>query len=97
MTTHAAVPRTPISDAQVRAVARVSGRIVAIHVEPAGTAPTLTARIEDGTGRIDAVFMGRRGIDGIEPGAVVALEGRVCSAEPVARIYNPRYELQWRG
>lgn len=96
MTVHAPHPTVPMADVQARSVARVRGRIVAIHVEPAGSAPRLIARVEDGTGRMDAVFMGRRGIDGIEPGSTVALEGRVCAGEPVPRIYNPRYELLWR-
>jgi hypothetical protein len=85
-----------IADLQPRTVARVEGRIVAIQIEPAGAAPTLIAHVEDATGRLDAVFMGRRGIDGIEPGCVLALEGRVCVAQGRSRMYNPRYELQWR-
>lgn len=96
MTVHAPGYTVPMADVEARSVARVRGRIVAIHVEPAGAAPRLTARVEDGTGRIDAVFIGRRGIDGIEPGSIVVLEGRVCIGEPVPRIYNPRYELLWR-
>jgi len=69
-----------IADLQPRTVARVEGRIVAIQIEPAGAAPTLIAHVEDATGRLDAVFM----------------EGRVCVAQGRSRMYNPRYELQWR-
>lgn len=84
---------TPIADAKPRAYARVAGRIVWVQVEPSDAAPQLTARIEDGTGRMDAVFQGRRAIAGIEPGRKVVLEGRVCAALAVPLMYNPRYEL----
>ena len=83
-----------ISSVRTREVATVEGRVVAITVEPRDAAPSLVARVDDGTGRIDAVFMGRRAIAGIEPGARVALAGRVCAAEAAPRLYNPRFELR---
>ena len=82
-----------IADAVAREVATVSGRIVSLQVEPHDAAPQLTARLDDGTGRIDAVFMGRRAIPGIEAGAHVTLKGRVSHAEAMPRIYNPQYWL----
>lgn len=85
---------TAISDLHPRDMATVEGRIVAITVVPQDSAPRLTARIDDGTGRIDAVFMGRRAIAGIEPGARVCVAGRVCEAEAAPRLYNPRFEIR---
>jgi len=85
-----------ISEVALRAIARVEGRVGSVHIEPAGVAPTLIARVDDGTGELDAVFMGRRSIDGIEPGRALAVEGRVSMANGRLRMYNPRYELQWR-
>lgn len=82
-----------IAQAPVRSRVRIRGTIVAIRVEPAGVAPNLTARVEDSTGRIDAVFMGRRAIAGIEPGRHIELEGTVSATESLARLFNPRYEL----
>lgn len=84
---------TQIADAQARSYARVEGRIVWVQVEPSDAPPQLIARIEDKTGRMDAVFQGRRAIAGIEPGRHVVLEGRVCEAIAVPLMYNPRYEL----
>ncbi len=77
----------------VRAIARLRGRIVSIEVEPLDAPPQLTVRIQDSWGRLDAIFMGRRSIPGIEPGAVVAVEGRVCESESIPRLFNPKYEL----
>ena len=85
---------TPIRDLHTRDVVTVEGRIIAITVEPKDAAPRLTARIDDGTGRLDAVFMGRRAIAGIEPGARVCVAGRVCAAEAAPRLYNPRFEIR---
>lgn len=86
-----------IAEVPARVIAQIEGRIVSIHVEPADVAPTLVARVDDGTGQLDAVFLGRRSIDGIEPGRVLALEGRVSVANGRPRIYNPRYELKWQN
>lgn len=85
---------TSIAALTPREVATVEGRIVAITVEPRDAAPSLVARIDDGTGRLDAVFMGRRAIAGIEPGARVSVSGRVCETEASPRVYNPRFELR---
>ncbi|WP_084103546.1 OB-fold nucleic acid binding domain-containing protein [Demequina sp. NBRC 110056] len=89
-----AAPVTTVGAVTVREVAAVEGRIVSVTIEPRDAAPQLTARIDDGTGRIDAIFMGRREIAGIEPGARVTIEGRVCSDEAGLRVYNPRFELR---
>lgn len=84
---------TPMSEVRPRDVVAVRGRIVSIQVEPRDAAPTLTARVDDGTGRVEAVFMGRRAIAGVEPGAKIRLEGRVCESDALLRLYNPRFEL----
>ncbi len=76
-----------------RTVARVRGRVVAVQVEALDAPARVTARIQDHWGRLDAVFMGRRSIPGVEPGAVLEVEGRVCEAESGPVVYNPRYVL----
>jgi RecG-like helicase len=88
-------PLTPVTieSAAPRSYAQVAGRIVWVQVEPSDAPPQLTARVEDATGRIDAVFMGRRTIPGIEPGREVVLEGRVSDAQVIATMFNPRYTL----
>lgn len=82
-----------IADATPRASAKVSGRVVAVRVEPRDAPPSFGVQLDDGTGRIDAVFMGRRVIPGIEPGAHVEIEGTVCAAQALPRMFNPRYAL----
>lgn len=82
-----------IADAVPGTLARLAGRVVAITVEPKGAPPALTATLDDGTGQIDAEFLGRREIPGIETGRLMVVEGRVCADGPRPRIYNPWYEL----
>lgn len=87
----------PIRDARPREVASVSGRIVSIRVEPNDAPPAFTVRVDDGTGRLDAVFMGRRDVPGLAPGGSITLEGMVCATQSLPRMYNPRYTLMERS
>ena len=84
---------TRIADALPRKAARVSGRVAAVRIESNDAPPQFAIQIDDGSGRIDAIFMGRRSVPGMEPGAHVALEGTVCASESIPRMFNPRYEL----
>jgi hypothetical protein len=58
-------------------------------------APWLEVTVSDGTGKIVAMFTGRRKIAGIKPGARLVLSGRSSPSGPGGRplLYNPRYEL----
>jgi len=85
--------RDHIVDVRPRDHACVEGRIVAIRVEPHDAPPQFAAQVDDGTGRIDVIFMGRRAVPGIEPGAHVVVEGTVCAAQALPRIFNPAYQL----
>jgi RecJ-like exonuclease len=82
-----------IANAAPRTVVRLCGRISHIEVSPSQGPSQVVARIDDGTGVVDAVFMGRRLIPGIEPGQHISIEGRVVPDAEAPRIYNPRYEL----
>ena len=82
-----------IRDAVTRAVARIEGTVVSIQVAPLEGPCELVARIDDGTGILDSVFMGRRVIPGIEPGVHIGVHGTVVAADEAPRIFNPVYEL----
>ncbi len=49
--------------------------------------------LEDDTGRVSALFMGRRGIAGIECGGRLAIEGTPVASERGLTLYNPLYDL----
>lgn len=71
----------------------VAGRVVSIEVQPRDAQPRLSARVSDGTGVIDAIFLGQRTIAGLTPGIQVSLSGRLSVADGTPRLYNPRFEL----
>ncbi len=82
-----------IADAPMRELVRVTGKIRAIRMQPQAGVPTLHARIDDGTGELTVVFLGRRQIPGIEVGRVVVAEGVVSEARIGRQMLNPVYRL----
>ena len=53
----------------------------------------LVGQLFDGTGSVDLVWMGRRSIAGIHPGAHLRAEGMVVAGRTRPTIYNPSYEI----
>lgn len=79
-----------IESARPREIVTLAGRVLSIEVQPNNAAPTLVARLSDGTGIVEVVFMGRRDIPGLVPGAHLSVTGRLGAA---AQLFNPRFEL----
>ena len=84
----------PIAEARARVRARFEGEVRRIRIQPLAAVPTLELVIDDGSGRLAALFMGRRGIAGIECGRRLAIEGTPVAGERGLTLYNPAYELQ---
>jgi amino acid transporter len=84
---------TPIGEAQDRQRVRIAGRVHAMRVQPWSGQPTLECTVTDGTGRIVVVFLGRRHIAGIEPGARLVVDGMVGQRAGQRVILNPEYRL----
>lgn len=85
---------TPIADARERSVVTVSGRIGHIEISPLDGPARLVAAVEDGSGAVELVFMGRRLIPGIRAGQRLHAQGRLIIEDGARRVYNPRYELE---
>jgi hypothetical protein len=85
---------TPIAEARARVRARFEGEVRRIRIQPLAAVPTLVVMLEDGTGRVSALFMGRRGIAGVECGRRLAIEGTPVAGERGLTLYNPAYELR---
>jgi amino acid transporter len=83
----------PIGSVAERQRVRIAGRVHALRVQPWSGQPTLECTITDGTGRITVVFLGRRRIAGIEPGARLVIEGMVGTRAGHLVILNPEYRL----
>lgn len=70
----------------------VAGRVREVRVDEAG--PRFEVALDDGTGSLWLIFLGRRAVDGVVPGSLLKASGRTCEVEGELAIYNPRYELR---
>lgn len=84
---------TPVGEVVPRTHTTVSGVLRAVTYGPVSAKPVLTGQLYDGTGSIDLVWIGRRSIAGIRPGAHLRAEGMVAAGRTRPTIYNPAYEL----
>ena len=83
-----------VSECGARQLATLHGRINSVTLSPRGGRSWLEAGLEDGTGTVTLVFMGRRSIPGIEAGRMVRATGRRVQSGRRRVIYNPHYELR---
>ena len=83
-----------IADAPDRTPVTLRGSLRSVTLRPRGGVPTLEADLDDGTGTITLVWLGRRSIGGIEAGRALIVSGRIGVHDGRRIIYNPRYELK---
>lgn len=85
----------PIGDAVPREPATVVGEISSVRIVTKAKTPWLEVTVSDGSGKLLAMWTGRRRIAGIKPGQRLVLTGRPSPAGPGGRLllYNPLYEL----
>ncbi len=72
----------------------VSGVVHTVTLRPRGGVPALEAELDDGSGVVTVVWLGRRRISGVEPGRSMAVTGCIGQQNGVATMFNPRYELR---
>jgi hypothetical protein len=82
-----------MGEARARVRARFEGQIRRIRVQPQAAVPMLEVVLQDDTGRVSALFMGRRGIAGVQCGGRLAIEGTPVAGERGLTLYNPAYDL----
>lgn len=83
----------PIGEAPDREPVRLRGTLKVVTLRPRGGVPALEAELDDGTGVLTLIWLGRRRIAGIGPGRAIQVRGRIGIQDGVRVIYNPRYEL----
>ena len=85
-----------IAAATAREPVTVVGEITSVRIvpKPEGS-PWLEVTVTDGTGKLVALWTGRRRIAGVKAGQRLVLTGRPSPSGPGGRllIYNPLYEL----
>src|SRR5699024_11224979 len=72
-----------ISAHPLRGVVTVHGTLRAVTLQPRTGSCTLEAELYDGSGSVRLVWLGRRGIDGIERGRRLTVRGRLSVREGV--------------
>lgn len=77
-----------------RELVTIYGHLRNVSLAPRAGTPTLEADLYDGSGVVTLVWLGRRTITGIKPGASLVATGRVSCHDHRRVIYNPRYELR---
>lgn len=82
-----------VAEAPDRQPVTLRGTLRTVTLMPRGGVPTLEADLDDGTGVVALVWLGRRRIAGIEPGRALTASGRIGVHDGRRVLYNPRYEL----
>ena len=83
-----------IADAPEREQVVVNGVLRTVTLRPRGGVPALEAELDDGSGVITVVWLGRRRITGVDPGRSVTVAGCIGRQSGVPIMFNPRYELR---
>ncbi len=84
---------TPIAEIVYRQRARVAGRVRAVRVQPWAGVATLECTLVDASGGLTLVFLGRKHVAGIAPGARIVAEGMVGDQGGHLAILNPEYRI----
>lgn len=72
---------------------RLQGRLSTVTLSPRASRRWLEGQMQDGTGVVTLVWMGRATIPGIEAGRMIQVSGRLARRGRDRVIFNPRYEL----
>lgn len=91
---HATGEAVAIANAPERERVVVNGVLHTVTLRPRGGVPALEAELEDGSGAITIVWLGRRRIAGVDPGRSVTVTGCIGRQGGVPIMFNPRYELR---
>jgi ferric-dicitrate binding protein FerR (iron transport regulator) len=91
---HATDEALAIADAPEREHVVVNGVLRTVTLRPRGGVPALEAELDDGSGVITVVWLGRRRITGVDPGRSVTVAGCIGRQGGVPIMFNPRYELR---
>jgi len=88
-----AVART-IADAGPRQRVVVTGTIGTATTLPLGSGIAYACVLTDGTGQLSLVFLGRRDVPGLVPGACCTVEGTARMVDGSLVVLNPRYRFE---
>jgi RecG-like helicase len=84
-----------IADLRHRDHATITGTVHSVAIPPKSDSPQIRVELYDGSGIVELIWLGRRSITGISPGAYLTVRGRVAYDDTTDRllIFNPSYDL----
>ena len=85
---------TPVSECCTGAPVDVHGTVRSVIIRPRGGVPAFEAEVYDGTGKLRVIWLGRRRVQGIDPGRMIVVHGRINLSDGRATMFNPRYTLR---
>jgi hypothetical protein len=71
-----------------------TGTITGTGVVRLGRSPAYRCELDDGTGQVALVFLGRSGLPGVVKGARCTVEGTVREDGAERVVWNPLYRLE---
>jgi len=86
-----------VATARPRGRVVVTGTIRATRVVDRGSGPAYRCTLDDGTGQLDLVFVGRRVVPGLRAGVRCTVEGTILGRGGRLEVWNPRYRIEAKG
>jgi RecG-like helicase len=83
----------PIREATPRSKVKLAGVVRRITVRPIEGSESLEALLDDGTGEVRVVWMGRRAIKGLNLGTRLIVDGLLAEHQSEHRMVNPTFEF----
>ena len=83
-----------VSETEPRVRLVVTAMVVATGTQDVGGSLSARCTIDDGTGQVDLLFLGRPYIGGLEKGAFLTVEGTVMRENGNHVIWNPMYRIE---
>ncbi len=82
-----------IGTVRYRQKVKVAGRVKSVRIQPWAGVQSLECLLDDSTGSLPLVFVGRSEVPGIAPGAKLVAKARVCEHHGRLSMLNPDYEF----
>ena len=82
-----------LTDCLVRSEVTLVGQVTVLVLTPGATGRGLEADLDDGTGVVRLVWLGRPAVPGIVAGRRLRVTGRLTLSGGRRTIFNPRYQL----
>ncbi len=85
-----ALGAVPLNECRVREKVTVRGTVTSVS---SSNASWLEAVLDDGTGSVSLIWMGRRRLECVVPGRDLLVTGRLSEEEGRQVIFNPEFEV----